>query len=425
MIIHEPEITKHEGSSIISAKIELMENRYRFPEYLWYRVPERYSKYISTQSDAFLAPALIAAMHYREDIHVRGTVSPRLAYALDEYQFLLELRLSEYLRRVKIHYTKRIASDANPKGIATTFSGGVDGFFTIKTHLPESQPIQEYQITHALFIQGFDISLKNQSAYKTLFLRYKNVLADLGIELVPIETNSVNLILPELNLNLFYGPVLAGCGMILDKLFRRFYIASSRDYHQLAIRASSSGPLTDRLLSTETLDIVHIGADHRRIEKIEKLKNWKIVQNHLRVCTLVKPENEHLNCSRCEKCTRTMFTLYAMGKMKEFKTFSKPFKIHRDILWLARKYDPQKDNYAPEAFLIAKKYNPTTLSWLYLAAFLGTIRHNILKLLPVWIKKWLRRYGYFLDPNGENALDNPAILSLIRSSSADRGNFTL
>jgi len=421
MIIHQPEIIRHQGHTIIWSKIEMSTQRDNIPDYLWYRVPDRYARYLSPLSDAFLAPALIAGMHFRENIEVRGAVSPRLKYHLEEYQFILNLRLSADLKSINIHYDHLKTLDANPEAIGATFSGGVDSFYTLKMHLPDQQTIPNYSITHALFINGFDIRRSDQNKYSLLFARYQQLLMDLDIQLIPLETNLVNIIMPQLNYVYFYGPVLAGCGMILGKLFKRFYISNSRDYYQLAFRASSSSPLTDRLLSTETLDIVHYGATHRRVEKIKALSDWKPAQDHLRVCGVAEQKAEILNCSRCEKCTRTMVPLYALGKMNRFNTFLKPFKSNRDTLWWARKFDPRKENYAPEIFPFTKKHKQDLLIWLRFAAALGTARYLMLKLLPDFIKKWLRRYGFFIDKHKqENAFDNPVIIDLIHAYNSSR-----
>src|SRR5512133_1750262 len=85
MIIHQPELLKQDDNTIVFSKIEMRHPSVNIPEYLWYKVPDHYAQYLSLQSDAFLIPGLLAGMHFQEDIVVRGAVSPRLAYHLDEY----------------------------------------------------------------------------------------------------------------------------------------------------------------------------------------------------------------------------------------------------------------------------------------------------------------------------------------------------
>ena len=115
MIIHQPETIEQDGYVIIWARLELKEPQENFPKYLWYRVPDQYASYLTLQSDAFLVPALLAGMHFGEDIDVRGTVSPKLAYNLEEYQFLLNLRMPNAVKPVSIKYAQLKQNETKPK----------------------------------------------------------------------------------------------------------------------------------------------------------------------------------------------------------------------------------------------------------------------------------------------------------------------
>ena len=417
MIIHPPESITNNGYTIVSSRIELDKVRNDFPEYLWYKVPEQNTSFLSIRGDSFLVSILPIAMHLGENIEVRGAVSPKLAYHLKEYQFLLNFFMPREVQPIKIQYRQLSALDKKPSGVSCTFSGGIDSFFNVMQHSPQNQPIPDYQLSHALFIDGFDIVLTDEQKYDRLFARYQTVLHGLGIELVPIQTNVLNFILPWLKYARFHTSILAGCGLILSGLFKRFMILNSRDYYQLQITTTGANPLNDRLLSTETMDIMHIGATYRRVEKVKAISDWEPAQDHLRVCAHHNPNQQHLNCSRCEKCTRTMIPIYALGKMDQFSTFSKPFKSNWDLLWWARKFDPRLENYSPEILVFVRKYRPKLLPWLYLAAFLGTLRYWFIKSIPEFIKNWLRKYGYFNDPlQSENVFEDPDIIELINAS---------
>jgi hypothetical protein len=83
---------------------------------------------------------------------------------------------------------------------------------------------------------------------------------------------------------------------------------------------------------------------------------------------------------------------------------------------VARKFDPRKDKYAPEIFSFIKKTKPDLLPWLGLAALIGTIRYWLIWCLPGFIKKWLAKYGYFVDSlKQEHAFDNPEIIDVIHT----------
>jgi hypothetical protein len=293
----------------------------------------------------------------------------------------------------------------------------VDSFFTIWKHLPQNQPDPDYQITHGLFIKGFDILPSEDQHFKFLYEKYNHAARKIGIELIPLETNIVSILHPRLQLPHFYGPIILGAGIALAGGFRRFFIPSSWDYKKLLKNPYTSDPLLDRLLSTETLDIIHHGSTHLRVDKIHEISGWEIAQKLLWVCEVHNFGKDTWNCSRCEKCVRTMIPIYALGKLKDFSTFNKPFKSHREVLWWARKFTPQRD-FTSEIFPFVKKHNAALIPWLRVAAALGVVRYWLfIGLIPGFIKKWLRRYGYFVARNeARDAYEIPEITQLIREN---------
>jgi len=415
MIIHQPEILKQDNHTIVWAKIELETRPKNFPDYLWYRLPDKYDDYICTNSDAFLVPGLVAGMHFGEDIQVRGTVSPRLAYHLDEIQFLLNFWMPNEVRPVSIHYELLKPAQVQPQAVGCTFSGGVDSWFTLWNHLPQNQPIQEFRLTHALFINLFDITSRNTSKYLRLGEHYRSELQKLGIELITLETNLVSLLIPRLRLLAFFSPVLAGCALLMQGLFKRFYIASGGDYYKLTRRLSSSNPLTERLSSTDTLEFIHFGSVYSRHKKIEILSDWQLAQQNLRVCGRPDLSEQLLNCSRCEKCMRTMFPIYALGKMDQFTTFAKLFTTNKDTLMWARKFNPDQ-SALPGLFQFIKNQKPDLLPWLRCIVLLGSLRYRFLKRIPESAKIFLQRFGYYHDLlKVENAFEKPEIIQVIRA----------
>ena len=414
MIIHSPQITRQSGYSVAWARVELDTPRRPFPEYIWYRLPDRYAHYFSSSSDAFLVAALFPAMHYGEGLQVHGPISARLAYHLEEYQDLMSFWFPKDLRRVSLHFEKLMPEMVEPQGVGCSFSSGVDSWFTVWNHLPGKQTISGYSLTHALFINQFDITSGDSSKYESYYRRYREILGELGIDLLPLETNAVSLIIPRLKYNTFYSPVLASCALILGGLFKRFYLASGRDHYRFMRRATSSNPLSERLLSTESTELIHFGATHRRYEKLEAIAAWQPVQENLRVCGIPQTGEAVINCSACEKCTRTMVSLYALGKMSQFSTFARPFKTNHDILRWARKHNPLK--YTRRAlFAFVRQYRPNLIPWLWAAVVLGSLRYHLIKMIPDGIKPALRHFGFYIDHfTQEYAFDDPDLIWQIR-----------
>ena len=423
MIIHQPEIIYKEGHAILWSKIEMATPETKFPEYLWYRVPEQYAENLVLQSDAFLLPGLMGGMYYRESIQVRGTVSPRLAYHLDEYQIVLSHMMSKAIEPVDIQYERLLPLEVNPKAVGATFSGGVDTLFTLMNHAPETQPNPEYQISHGLFINAFNIVRKYSKKYDALFARYTKTLSEISIELVPIDTNISQAELSK-NINAQnFSFILAGCALSLSSLFKRFVIASTFDHTQLRKGlVISSTPYMDRLFSTETLDFEHYGTHYKRVDKIAAISKWEFAQENLRVCNMPSLDSQVINCSRCEKCTRTMVPLYALGNLEKFVTFQRPLKSNKDALYWARKFNPEL-GFVTETFDLVKKQKPDLLPWLRVAAALGTIRFWIFRLIPNFVKNFLQRYGYFVDDyKDENAFEDYDVMEWIAAHAKQRSD---
>jgi len=417
MIIHQPELITKDGHTILWTRMELTKGKEYFPKFIWYRVPTQYGNSFTTQSDTFLISGLLAGMYFGENIEIKGIVSPKLAYHLEEYKFLLSFRFPNNFHQIEIKYNQLEPLDISPKGVGTTLSGGVDSLFTLWKHLPQNQPDPEYQITHGVFINGFDILPTEDQHFKFLYEKYRLAAAKIKIELIPLETNVVSITHLRLPLPSIDGPTIVAAEIALSGLFRRFFIPSSYDYHILKKKNHIADPLLDQLLSTDTMDIIHFGSTHHRVEKVREIADWEIAQKLLWVCEAHKFEEDTWNCSRCEKCLRTMIPIYALGKMDKFKTFEKPFTKNRDGLWWARKYSPQR-GFAWEVFPFVKKHKPDWLPWLRTAAALGTIRYWLfIRLLPEFIKKWLHRFGYFVERNeAPGSYEIPEITQLIQSN---------
>ncbi|MGB9669123.1 MAG: hypothetical protein ACPL0B_01935 [Anaerolineales bacterium] len=84
MIIHPPQIELKEGKVILSADVEFSHSIQDMPKTLWFAFPEKYQEYVSSNCDAFASTLLPIAQLFGEDLEVRGEISPRLAYNLNE-----------------------------------------------------------------------------------------------------------------------------------------------------------------------------------------------------------------------------------------------------------------------------------------------------------------------------------------------------
>ena len=83
MIIHPPEITRKNGRVGVCAAIEL-QTQINVPDVMWFEFPENYQDFVTDRADGFAVASLMLAMLLGEHIEVRGVLSPRLAYGMQE-----------------------------------------------------------------------------------------------------------------------------------------------------------------------------------------------------------------------------------------------------------------------------------------------------------------------------------------------------
>lgn len=197
-----------------------------------------------------------------------------------------------------------------------------------------------------------------------------------------------------------HGGALSGTALTLGKLFKRFYLAAPFSYDEMVPNGLS--PVADHLLSSDTMELLHLGAAKKRIEKIEMLSPWKVAQENLRVCTNIKKRVGLNNCCVCEKFVRTMAMLDGFGSLAKFQTFDKPFSYRRFIRsMILRGDDPI---YLRQLYTDARKRwkvgRMVLFGLLYMWDWmLDAIRNWSVRLLPKRVVYKLKRrfYGNFSD----------------------------
>ena len=177
------------------------------------------------------------------------------------------------------------------------FSGGVDSMFTLLKRLEE--------LTHVVYIQGFDF-LVDDASFSRAFERNASFVRNVGKTIIPVGTNSNAFgCYHNLSILLTQGSVLASIALLLG--FPRAYVSSAFSYSELI--PLGSHPLTDPLWSTKGVEIIHEGAETRRVDKVIKIAESPSALANLLVC---EHEVVH-NCGKCEKCLRTMIPLQLIG----------------------------------------------------------------------------------------------------------------
>ena len=262
---------------------------------LWFRVPK--SIRVSHAGDPFLAAALLPAMAKGEKLEFDASlpVSPKLLRNCSVFQDIHH-SWNPVLKVVPIDATTQVAGPLND-GVVSFFSGGVDSMFTLLKCREE--------ISHVIYIQGFDFRVDDTS-FRTAFERNASFVRGFGKTVIPIGTNS-NAFGYHHNLSILLtqGSALASIALLLG--FPRTYVSSAYSYSQLV--PLGSHPLTDPLWSTEGVEIIHEGAEARRVDKVIRIAESPSALANLLVCA----HDVTRNCGHCEKCLRTMIPLQLLG----------------------------------------------------------------------------------------------------------------
>ncbi len=287
MRIHHWEMKEQQEVREVSAQIDDFR--------LWYRFPTTHR--ISTTGDPFVAAALLPAMAKGETLQVDPglTVSPRLLKNLAVFQHVHHCWNPE-LKIVRIEAATTPTVRLND-GAMAFFSGGVDSMFTFLKRRDE--------LSHVVYIRGFDFRVDDASFHAAVE-RTTSFVRSSGKTVIPVGTNS-NAFGYHHNLSILLtqGSALASIALLLG--FPRAYVSSAYSYSQLI--PLGSHPLTDPLWSTEGIEIVHEGAEVRRVDNIIRIAEDPSALANVLVCA----HDVVRNCGECEKCLRTMVPLQLLG----------------------------------------------------------------------------------------------------------------
>jgi hypothetical protein len=259
------------------------------------------------EADFLLPAALIPAMT-ADRLEVAPPVSPRLLSSVPLMQEIFS-SWSKLLAPVPVVARPYDLRRQPPGGVACFFSGGVDSFYTVLR--------QRDEISHLIFLHGYDIPLEGHDGLRSKAVAAaRSVAADLNLTLVELETDIRAFSEPVVPWMTYYLAVLASAALVLGGRFSRVLIPSGVTYADPV--GWGTHPLVDPLWSTETTEIVHAGAEARRIAKLAYVAQHDLALRWLRVCW-ENPNGEY-NCGRCEKCLRTMIGLRAAGALDRCET---------------------------------------------------------------------------------------------------------
>jgi hypothetical protein len=290
-------------------------------ERIWYDFDRSLEDAIDRSGTPWLAALLPLAVTLGESLSLGLPVDAAL---LANARTIMAIWSSWYseLRPIDVH-AETIGPVAPARRCATFFSGGVDSFFTVLRRQRKAaggasaDPCQLTPVDDLLCVRGFDIPLAKAADFARMKSSMAAAAQAMGCNLIDVATNLRDTRFGRADwCKLSHGCALASVGHLFSQRFSEAVIASSYGFRDL--RFWGSHPLTDPLLSSSTMRIVHDGAEFTRIDKTRFIAASDIAQRHLRVCSIRESDG---NCSNCNKCLRTMTTLYLLGALNSFHTF--------------------------------------------------------------------------------------------------------
>ena len=265
---------------------------------------------LSGSPDGWLAPGLLLAMAVGRGLRVERVDSQALDNARQARDLLAQW-FPDQLARIEIETDRPsvVVPPTTRRGVGCFFSGGVDSFYSAIERTDE--------ITHLIFVHGFDIALANDSLRAAASRAAQEAAAELGKELIEIETDIRHVSDPHLEWGAhFHGAALALVAHGLRDHLRTIIIPAT--YFRDDLFPWGSHPDLDPLWSSGQLEIVHHGDDRTRPQKVASIAQHQVALDHLRVCWR-NPDGAY-NCGKCEKCVRTMISLQAAGALGRCRT---------------------------------------------------------------------------------------------------------
>lgn len=368
MIIKDIATRRANNRIVVFTRIE--SDHYGLDE-LWFSLPEKYNDYIcDSQLDGFVIAMLYPAMKYGENIHVKGGISERLFFNLNNYVIPLLQDFSPDLKRIEITADSISNMEYKGSGVGMSFSAGVDSFCTLyDRYVLESMPT--YKVNSLLFFNvgsngdwlenGSKEFTKNK--FEKRFSKIKNFTDEIGLDFLDVDSN----------LHFYhdwwhsYSHSLKSSAVmvILQKYYSKYYYPSAglsygntlkfSDLYKSIDIGAFCDPILLPLLSTESLEIISDGCSYTRSEKILHTMNYEPVRRFLNVC--VQHTEEWENCSVCKKCLRTLLTLDITGNLEPFASVFDLKRYHeKRYAYLCSQIEASKtDPFASDNIKLARE----------------------------------------------------------------------
>lgn len=285
---------------------------------VWYRMGREWADLLSKTSDAAAVAMLIPAMARGEDMEVVGAMSQRLYYHLSgPVQTMLKLVLPQ-LRRIKV-VARELLCDRDPAGnfVASGFSAGVDSFAVLADHFYDA-PAHGFRLTHLLFNNVGSHGVGGEDLFWQRYQRTLQVAERIGLPLIAVNSN-LNEFYKGFSFQKTHTLRNASVALALQGGVRRFFYASAGHYADCRLGPTSDMAQGDFVivpaLATENIDLLSVGGEYSRVEKLLRVAQIEDSLHTLDVCLSGSAPG---NCSVCRKCVRTLLILEIAGMLDRY-----------------------------------------------------------------------------------------------------------
>lgn len=285
------------------------------PGILWFELPLFFEDWVETDCyDAFVAALFPQAMYEKRPLWIDGKVSRSLSRNLYYYnqiyskwfpQFEVIDLYSDYCVKHPDHRSKKIA---------VGFSCGVDSLCTV-LEWTQGRLSDFEKLTNLMNVNvgSHGHGDSGNKLFQKRLRRVQRAADELELPLISVNSNLDSFYTAKFEDT--YASRTISVALLLGRRLSRYVLSSTNTYWQIGPEGSS--PLSDILLGNDQVEIVVDGSHLSRIEKIERIMNWKFAGRHLNVCT--RDTRRAKNCSRCIKCARTMLIIDMLGASTRFR----------------------------------------------------------------------------------------------------------
>ncbi len=308
---------------------------------IWFETEASNRNLLSLGPEVFLPILLFMSMRFKEELIIEESISQDLLNSLYKVMKLTsswpdtDSWSKLYPINIATSTTKAVSIRSVKKGKGAFFSLGLDSFYTLK----KSEIRKSTRLTHLILVHGFDIALNDKKLFSVVLKNAKKVAKKTEKKLIVVKTNLKGFVQEAVRWDAGHGAALASVSYLLAKGLD--VVAFNSEDANLSYAPYGTHPDLDRLWSTKTLKIYSSGSGLKRSEKTFFIRDYKLAQDHLRVC--YENIGGAYNCSKCHKCLRTMLQLDSVGALENFKTMGRipPYHLlnlliepkHRLFLW--------------------------------------------------------------------------------------------